>query len=286
MGIHSCRCDTLARAFEEATASRLPASPEFTKTYGSLFGALLHAIKYRPDISLALNLAGSCLTFPTDKLYSCLERVLVYLAHTRTTGTTFTNVGDNKSLHAFADANWSTTRSTTGYVVFLGNAAIAHTARRQHCITMSSCEAELVALADLAIELLYILQLLDFIGYEHKGPVRVSTDNKAAYDLCHRYASGTNSRHVDRKLFKMRELRGAGVVEVAHVPTELNPADLFTKVLSRSEFEKHRRTVFNLPAADGVAKQVYERLAAEAKYPEVGGAKPKSDKKKKVGYKA
>ena len=48
----------------------------------------------------------------------------------------------------------------------LGGAAIAHTSRRQHCITMSSCEAELVALADLAIEMLYIVDLLTFIGYE------------------------------------------------------------------------------------------------------------------------
>ena len=90
---------------------------------------------------------------------------------------------------------------------------------------MSSCEAELVALADLAIELIYIRQLAEFIGYKHEGPVEVSTDNKGAYDLCHRFTSAANSRHVDRKLFKMRELRGAGVVIVKHVSTELNPAE-------------------------------------------------------------
>ena len=87
--------------------------------------------------------------------------------------------------------------------------------------------------------------MLDFIGYVHEGPVEVSTDNKGAYDLCHRFTSAANSRHVDRKLFKMRELRGAGTVVVKHVPTEFNPADLFTKVLGRQEFEKHRRTVLN-----------------------------------------
>ena len=44
-------------------------------------------------------------------------------------------------------------------------------------------------------------------------------------------------------MFKMRELRGAGLVTVEHIPTEINPADLFTKILSRQVFEKHRRTV-------------------------------------------
>ena len=200
-------------------------------------------------------------------------------------GTTYTNKGENKKLHAFADSNWSTTRSTTGYVVFLGNAAIAHAARRQHCITMSSCEAELVALADLSIELLYISSLLAFIGYEHEGPIGVSTDNKGAYDLCHRFTSAANSRHVDRKLFKMRELRGAGVVTVAHVPTEFNPADLFTKVLGRQDFEKHRRTVLNLAAAEGVQRQAYEARAKASASGEIS-SNEKKVKKKKMGFKA
>ena len=50
-------------------------------------------------------------------------------------------------------------------------------------------------------------------------------------------------------MFKMRELRGLGVVNVSHIATELNPADLFTKILTRQVFEKHRTTVLNLGAA-------------------------------------
>ena len=79
------------------------------------------------------------------------------------------------------------------------------------------------------------------------GPIEVETDNKGAFDLCHRYSSAQHSRHIDRKLFKMRELRGAGVVTVKYVPTDENTADLFTKILGRQPFEKHRKVVLNLP---------------------------------------
>ena len=180
--------------------------------------------------------------------------VLVYLGRSSSLGVTYsTHVDGAKELKVYADSNWSTTRSTTGYVIFLGGAVIASASRRQHCITMSSCEAELVALADAAIELLYIRGLLEFIGFEQDGPVKVFTDNKGAYDLCHdRYTSAQNSRHVDRKLFKMWELRGAGEVTVDYVPTDDNPADLFTKILSRQPFEKHRKTVLNLPGDTGM----------------------------------
>jgi hypothetical protein len=61
-----------------------------------------------------------------------------------------------------------------------------------------------------------------------------------------RFTSAQNSRHVDRKMFKMRELRGAGVVTVELIPTDDNPADLFTKILSRQVFERHRCPVLNL----------------------------------------
>ena len=245
--------ETLVKEFEAASSTRQPADKRLTERYGSLFGALMHAVKYRPEISAALGLLGSCLTFPTEGLYECAMRVLVYLGRTRQLGTSFSRHGETK-LHAYADSNWLTTRSTTGFVIFLAGGAIAHASRRQHCISMSSCEAELIALADLAIELIYVKRLLEFIGHVHVGPVEVSTDNKGAYDLCHRFTSAQNSRHIERKVFKMRELRGAGVVTVKHVPTELNPADLFTKVLGRQVFEKHRKTVLNLPCGEGVDK--------------------------------
>ena len=108
------------------------------------------------------------------------------------------------------------------------------------------------ALAELAIELLHIVELLGFLGHKIDEAVEVCTDSKAAYDLCHRFTSAQNSRHVDRKLFKMRELRGAGQVVVRHIPGETNPADLFTKILSRQPFEKHRKFVLNLPGDPAV----------------------------------
>ena len=111
-----------------------------------------------------------------------------YLRRTRRVGTTFSaHVPWVAKLRKNADANWTTTRSTTGCVITLADAAIAHASRRQHCTAMSTCEAELIALTNCAIELLYILELLEFSGHTQAEPIEVFTDNKAAYDLCHRF---------------------------------------------------------------------------------------------------
>ena len=151
---------------------------------------------------------------------------LVYLGRTRQLGVHYSNRGNHAyELRCYADSNWTETRSTTGFVIMLAGATISHVSKRQHCITMSSCEAELIALCDCAIELLYIAGLSGFLGFAVYGAIKTFTDNKGAYDLCHRYKSAQHSRHVDRKLFKMRELRGANFVTVSYIPTEDNPAD-------------------------------------------------------------
>ena len=151
------------------------------------------------------------------------------------------------TLRARADANWSERRSTTGFVIFLAGGGMNMGSRRQHCISLSSCESELIALADTAIELIHTDAMLEHVGFRREGPISVGTDNKGAYRGRTTCATASRPRRTHDTsigtLFKMRELRGAGMVTVELVPTEINPADIFTKILSRQVFERHRKTV-------------------------------------------
>lgn len=88
---------------------------------------------------------------------------------------------------------------------------------------MPSTEAELVALADCAIELLCIIGVLSALGISIAEPIEVCMYNKGASDLFHRYKSNQHSRHADRNVFKIRELRSVGVVRP--VPAHKNPAN-------------------------------------------------------------
>ena len=250
---HTPADEELVRAHEAAVQNRTPASSKLFKDFNSLVGSLRHVVKYRPEISAAMDLLGCCLTFPTEELMRLAYRVLIYLARNRRLGACYSKHAPNASkLFARADSNWREVRSTSGYCIFLGGAVISHRCIRQKCIAMSSTEAELVALAECAIELVHVIGLVRFLGLEIDGPVEVETDNKGAFDLCHRYTSAQHSRHIDRKLFKMREMRGAGTVVVKHLGTEFNTADLWTKILNRQPFEKHRNVALNKPAGDGL----------------------------------
>ena len=178
-------------------------------------------------------------------MYAHAERVLVYLGRSHALGITYSKHAPRNKLEAYADSDWSVKRSTTGNVVMYAGGAIGCSSKRQHCIAVSSCEAELMALAACALEVLFFKGILAAMGEEIDEAIDVFTDNKAAHDLCHRHSSGQHSRHVDRKMYKMRELRGSGVVNVLKIDGAKNPADLFTKPLTRQPFEEHRKTVMN-----------------------------------------
>ena len=131
-----------------------------------------------------------------------------------------------------------------------------------------------MALADLAMELLYWVGVLGIIGFAfeegeiisetsnpeahkvfHKaladfvhGPIEVGTDNTGAYHLSNSTTTGQGSRHVERKVFKMRELKHNGIVKVIHVPTAENASDIFTKVLDTPTFQRHLHTIYNSAA--------------------------------------
>ena len=78
------------------------------------------------------------------------------------------------------------------------------------------------------------------VGEIVHGPTEANVDNSGAYSLCQRATNGKNSRHVDRKVYKMRELRREGKVKMRQIPTDEMRADMLTKALDDHTFRRHR----------------------------------------------
>ena len=174
-------------------------------------------------------------------------------------------------LRAKSDTNWKERRSVSGGIVKYAGANIRGRTRKQHAIAMSSCEAELMGLADMALELVYLYYVFEHLGvqFDEKpeletdqpdshalieralkvhGPIEVETDAQSAYNLTQRDSPGVNTKHVARRVFKMRELAARKIVSVRLVRTDEMEADIMTKILERQPFEKHRDSIMNAAA--------------------------------------
>eukprot|EP00965_Chrysotila_dentata_P035331 1175116-Pleurochrysis_carterae.AAC.1 len=55
-------------------------------------------------------------------------------------------------LVAYSDSDWAVAHSTTGFCIMYGGAAVSYGSKRQHCISLSSTEAEIVAASHTAAE--------------------------------------------------------------------------------------------------------------------------------------
>ena len=113
--------------------------------------------------------------------------------------------------------------------------------RTQKCVTLSTTEAEYVAMADGVKEALYVRGILAFLMPSLEPmSIGVYEDNKGAIDLAKNPLSSSNSKHIDVRYHFLRELAASGDISVQYLRTEDQHADILTKAIGRESFERHR----------------------------------------------
>ena len=234
---------TLGTAYTEALErdAMLP-KPDAAK-YMSLVGALIYAAPCgRPDVAYAVGILARCLTFSTANLMGLAERVIVYLGQHADAGLVYDGtVPGADVLVGYSDSNWTTSHSTSGINVELANASVSYSSKRQQCVALSSCEAELIAASAAACEIVYLRGLLAEMGVPQHAPTVLYVDNQGAVELSKDAKSCHRSRHVLRRFFKVRELVHSGEIVVKWVDTNSNKADLLTKsTFAPATFDKLR----------------------------------------------
>ncbi|KAL4568185.1 hypothetical protein LXL04_023792 [Taraxacum kok-saghyz] len=79
---------------------------------------------------------------------------------------------------------------------------------------------------------------------DHNEPVVIYEDNTAVIDQAkHGYIKGDNTKHISPKLFFTHEQQAFQKIEVQHIGSDKNHADLFTKSLPKYSFQKHVKAI-------------------------------------------
>ncbi|KAI5355191.1 hypothetical protein L3X38_008086 [Prunus dulcis] len=206
--------------------------------YRSLVGGLQYLTFSRPDIAFAVNTLCQFMHTPTEPHFAVVKRVLRYLAGTLTHGIHFTYGGVH--LQAYSDDDWASDvndrRSTTGYVVFLGNNPISWCAKKQSTVSRSSTEAEYRALAITAAEMSWLRQLLRNLHLFLDRPPILWCDNISALALASNPVFHARTKHIEIDFHFIRERVTRGDMVVSHIPSSNQLADIFTKGLHTSQF--------------------------------------------------
>jgi hypothetical protein len=130
-------------------------------------------------------------------------------------------------------------RSQTGSAVTLGGALIDFNSKIQHSVTLSSCEAELVALVDTSKRLRFLRNIISGLGILMQGPTTIYCDNEGAKKVAEATGTTKRLRHVDMQYFAIQEWIKNDEISVRKVHTTVNVADLMTKALSAKLHNLH-----------------------------------------------
>ena len=248
---------TIAARFGQADAkpSRIPMDPGYPKLqqkeeeplprkddYQSLVGALLYvAVNTRPDIAIAASILGRKVSNPTQADWTEAKRTVRYL---NSTADLKMELDEPGPLEAYVDADWAgdhqDRKSNSGFIFRLGG-PVSWCARKQQCVTLSSTEAEYVALSEACRELLWLLKLMEDVGEKPTKSIIVREDNQSCIAMLQAGGGSRKTKHIDTRYNFVRDLMINNRIEVVYCPTELMTADALTKPLSRVRLEGCRR---------------------------------------------
>ena len=111
----------------------------------------------------------------------------------------------------------------------------------QATVALSSAEAENKAAIKGSVEGLYISNLLRQQGVELQ--IVIYSDSSAAIGHCSRLGNGKRMRHLEAADLWIQQLVKSKRIEIRKINGKCNPADLFTKFLSREEIIIHKNRI-------------------------------------------
>jgi hypothetical protein len=230
-------------------------SPQLGTSAAATFQTLMGELQWlalctRPDITYPVSQLQRYTAAPLACHMEGAKRVLRYLvSHSgglvyqrQPQGALASTQRSPAELVGYADASFAadpeTRRSHTGYVFMLSGAAVQWRSKQQSLVTLSTAEAEYVALCAASKDAVSLARLLAFLGVE-QGPITLLEDNTAAIRLAQDPAASKRTKHIDVQYHFVREQVLAGRIAVKAVSTELQHADVLTKALSAPKHHFH-----------------------------------------------
>ncbi|KAK3273790.1 hypothetical protein CYMTET_17989 [Cymbomonas tetramitiformis] len=256
-----------AYGLKDAKPASLPMSPgcslapsdgkDTTIPFRGLLGQLQWIARCsRPDIMAAVSaLSRFCASYGPEH-FVALKQVVRYLKGTvgyelvlRATSSVPRGLGlacGALPMCIYTDADYAgcktTRKSTSGIAVYLCGSLLIFSSIMQRCVSLSTTEAEIIAMSEGAREIKYIMNVLNDL-VDIRNPVPMYCDNQGAIHLASDYVNNNRSKHIEVRNMYIRELVKSDTAEALYVCSADNTSDIFTKPLPLPAFLKHRESL-------------------------------------------
>jgi len=220
---------------------------KFRNLYQQYCGCINYAALIRPELSYYASQICRVMSKPNEENLRLAQNILRYAMGSLDEKITYRPAdpndpfGDyNYGLMAFTDSDWATsvdTRRSHGcYIVMLAGGCIAHRSKAHKSVMLSSAAAEYYEASEGCRELIYIRGILeDFYG-ETLPPTPMYIDNAACIAMGKMPVFSERQKHIPIRVCHLKECCDEGIVELRHIGTKYQLADIGTKALPAPVF--------------------------------------------------
>jgi hypothetical protein len=223
--------------------------------YRSVVGSLRYLLHTRPDLSFSVGYVSRFMEQPTKEHMAAVKHLLRYVKGTVNSGCCYRKLTDKPELLGYSDSDHAgdvdDRKSTTGVLYYYGHCPISWASQKQRIVAQSSCEAEYVAAAIAASQGVWLSRLIEEILGSEAVKFTIKVDNQSAISLCKNPVFHERSKHIDVRYHFVRECVEEGKLEVEHVRTEEQHADILTKPLARFRFQTLKEKIGMLEVSSG-----------------------------------
>jgi hypothetical protein len=250
-------CNPSNTPFKNTLSNMLDWNEPSIAPYRSAIGALLYLSNgTRPDISWIVGQLARHVEDPTKEAWECVKQVFRYLKSTKDLALVYTNDKQRRAVYAYSDSDWGgdikTRRSTTGSLIFHNSNLVHWTSKLQTCISLSSCEAEIIAMSQTAQDLLWMQNLItDLEDGKEPSPELDNLpilygDNQSAQKVAKETRYTGKMKHLDiRNLFVQEKLQQRKL-ELEYCSSKENPSDILTKAIFSTPYFETLRSKLGL----------------------------------------
>ncbi|WVZ79983.1 hypothetical protein U9M48_027503 [Paspalum notatum var. saurae] len=212
------------------------------KEFRGMIGSLLYLTATRPDIQFAVCLCAHYQASPRTSHRQAVKRIFRYLKFTPELSFWYSS-GSSLSLRGFSDADHASCRidhkSTFGTCQFLGTSLVSWSSRKQASVALSTTEAEYVAAASCCSQLLWMKATLSDFGLRF-GRIPLLVDSTSAISVAKNPVLHSRTKHIDVRFHFLRDRYEKGDIDLIHVVSANQLADIFSKPLEFDAFTRLR----------------------------------------------
>ncbi|WVZ89228.1 hypothetical protein U9M48_035656 [Paspalum notatum var. saurae] len=216
------------------------------KEFRGMIGSLVYLTATRPDIQFAVCLCVRYQASPRTSHRQAVKCIFRYLKFTLELGLWYSS-GSSLSLRGFSDANHAGCRidrkPTSGTFQLLGTSLVSWSSRKQASVALSTTEVEMLAAAPNSST------LSDF-GLKY-GRITLLVDSTSTIYVAKNPVLHSKTKHIDVRFHFLRDHYEKGDIDLIHVESANQLADIFTKPLEFDAFT-HLRGELGVLQVEGV----------------------------------